>query len=127
MDGRGCGVTEAVIDGARPLVGTEGPDDLVIHARRLGEKASSDPAGVATEGAWMVYLPDGRQILMLWHPDATLEDVHRHVKTFHPKFRLGIVWVGEFEVQPHGAVTGYCPDGRMVNQDMNFATFSDED
>ncbi len=42
-------MAEAVSDGARPLVGTEGADDLVIHARRLGEKASADPAGVEAE------------------------------------------------------------------------------
>lgn len=51
-------MAEAVSDGARPLVGTEGADDLVIHARRLGEKASSDPAGVEAEVRGVVALAE---------------------------------------------------------------------
>ncbi len=40
---------EAVSDGARPPVGTESPDDLVIHARRLADQAVFDPTGVEDE------------------------------------------------------------------------------
>jgi hypothetical protein len=43
VDGRGCGVAEAVSDGARPSVEIESPADLVIHARRLADQALSDP------------------------------------------------------------------------------------
>lgn len=51
-------MVEAVSDGARPLLGTEGAHDLVIHARRLGEKASSDPAGVEAEVRGVIALAE---------------------------------------------------------------------
>lgn len=74
--------------------------------------------------AWLVELPDGRRYVCLWHREATLEDVHFQMKQYHEKFRLMNIMVGEFGVAEDSHY--YAADGRMVDQDMNFATFSEE-
>jgi hypothetical protein len=79
-----------------------------------GKPIQSSPCG-----AWMIELPDGRKFLYLTAPELTLESVVDTFRREHPKFVIGPVWVGEFEIKRIDHY--YCADGRRVDQDLNFA------
>jgi len=65
--------------------------------------------------AWLVRLPNGQQRIMLWHKDATIEEVHDYCQTRHKEFKLTCIDVGEFIVGKF--LDYYLPDARMVDQD----------
>lgn len=73
------------------------------------------PISHRTCTAWLVKLPDGREILHLWHPDAEIEEVHYSCTVHYKEFVLRAVQVGLAEIVE--VEQFYLPDGRGINQD----------
>jgi hypothetical protein len=63
---------------------------------------------------WILGLPSGEQRILVWAPEATIEDVHRHVSLTHEKFTLAQLGVGEHVIvrTDHS----YMDDARCVDE-----------
>jgi len=65
--------------------------------------------------AWLLNLP-GEQRVLLWHQNATIQDVHGCMKVMYPntKFTLGRLDVGELKISE--IINTFRGDGRYVTE-----------
>ncbi len=84
------------------------------------------PLDTRVASIWTLRLPNGRQKILICDKAFTFPEVHQMCRNHYPDgFRLGVFGVGELtavEVEYHGADTGWCPDARQFDQDLNFIT-----